>query len=73
VAIGLVNTLPEGESVEFWQPVAVVAHGGTHEARVEQRDGMLYVSPGSPTLADVVSVGVVELSEGPPLAVIVRL
>jgi uncharacterized protein len=72
-AIGLVNRLPEGGSVEFERPVTVVAHGGTHEASIEERDGVLYVNPGSPTLADVVSVGVLELGDGRPAASIVRL
>jgi uncharacterized protein len=73
VAIGLVNTLQEGRDVPFGREVAVVVHGGTHEASIEQLDGVLYVNPGSPTLAEAVSVGVLELDGGQPSAVIVRI
>ena len=73
VAIGLVNTLPDDGDVAFGQAVSVVVHGGTHAASVEERDGVLYVNPGSPTLADEVSVGVLELGAGSPSATIVRL
>src|SRR5271169_6398715 len=60
VSIGLVNTLPEGRDVAFEREVAVIVHGGTHEASVEVLGGVLYVNPGSPTLAGEVSVGVLE-------------
>lgn len=73
VAIGLVHTLPEDGDVAFGRAVSVVVHGGTHEASIEEREGILYVNPGSPTLADEVSVGVLQLDAGPPTATIVRL
>jgi uncharacterized protein len=71
--IGLVNTLSEDRASVFDRNVAVVAHGGTHEASLEELDGVLYVNPGSPTLADVVSVGLLELGGEQPVATIVRL
>ena len=52
---------------------AVVVHGGTHEASIEVLGGVLYVNPGSPTLAGEVSVGVLELDDGHPSATIVGL
>jgi putative phosphoesterase len=66
-AIGVVVALAEdGPPVAdlFDRPVSVVLHGGTHEAGIEERDGVLLVNPGSPTLADRTTVAVVGI-DGP--------
>lgn len=60
----------------FKADVRVVAFGGTHVAHTEERDGVLFVNPGSPTLpADGPggSVTVLDLSAKKPKAKIVRL
>jgi putative phosphoesterase len=56
--------------------VKVVAFGGTHVAHVEERDGVLFVNPGSPTLPSdgpTGSVAVLDLSAKKPKAKLVRL
>ena len=56
--------------------VKVVAFGGTHVAHTEERDGVLFVNPGSPTLPSdgpTGSVAVVDLSARKPKAKVVRL
>jgi uncharacterized protein len=66
-AIGVVVALAEGGPPVadlFDRPVSVVLHGGTHEAGIEERDGVLLVNPGSPTLADRTTVAVVDI-DGP--------
>ena len=69
-SIGLVNTL-EGHPEElFDRSVAVVVHGGTHDGRIESLDGILLVNPGSPTLANDVSVGILEVGENPRAALV---
>ena len=60
----------------FKEDVRVVAFGGTHVAHAEERDGVLFVNPGSPTLpADgpTGSVAELDLSAKKPKAKLVRL
>jgi putative phosphoesterase len=74
LTIGLVCTLGEGDPASvFDRPLDVVVHGGTHAAQIDKRGGVLAVNPGSPTLADEVSVAVLEVVEGRPSAVIVPM
>jgi uncharacterized protein len=70
-AVGIVVALAEdGPLVAdlFDRPVSIVLHGGTHAAAVEERDGVLLVNPGSPTLADRTTVAVVDLDGTAPSA-----
>lgn len=48
----------------FAGPVGAVVFGGTHRSVVDRIDGILFVNPGSPTLADQPSVAVLSISEG---------
>jgi uncharacterized protein len=53
-----------------------VAFGGTHVAHAEERDGVLFVNPGSPTLPSdgpTGSVAVVDLAAKKPKAKLIRL
>jgi putative phosphoesterase len=70
--------LPDGTVAEtlrkvFGEPVAVVAYGGTHRAAIDERDGVLFVNPGSPTLAERKAVAVVEIRDGRATAEIVPI
>jgi hypothetical protein len=55
--VGLTFNLPEeamsadGAARLFGGPVAACLYGGTHEARLEEIGGVLFVNPGSPSLA----------------------
>jgi uncharacterized protein len=69
VAIAVVNALGE----LTFDGVAVVLHGGTHQASVERRAGQLVVNPGSPSLAEAVTVALVEIAAGRAEASIVPL
>jgi uncharacterized protein len=73
VTIGLVNTLEDDPRSTFGRDVDVVVHGGTHVASVDASGTVLLVNPGSPTLADAVSVGILELGGPTPVATIVAL
>jgi putative phosphoesterase len=55
----------------FGERVDVVLYGATHRAHVEPRDGVLFVNPGSPTLAEQRTVARVELGESGARAEIV--
>ena len=60
----------------FRADVSVVAFGGTHVAHTEERDGVLFVNPGSPTLpgdGPSGSVAVLDMSTKRPKAKLVRL
>ena len=59
----------------FKADVQVVAFGGTHVAHSEERDGVLFVNPGSPTLPSdgQGSVAVVDLGAKKPKAKLIRL
>ena len=53
--------------------VAAVVFGGTHEPSIEQVGGLLWVNPGSPSLAERRSVAVLTLGDGTARAEIVPL
>ncbi len=69
------GALPALLQRRFKQPVDVVAFGGTHVAHAEDRDGVLFVNPGSPTLPsdEAASVAVVDLTSAKPKAKLIRL
>lgn len=70
------GTLPALLQRRFKAAVRVVAFGGTHVAHTEDRDGVLFVNPGSPTLPSdglTGSVAVVDLAGKRPKAKLVRL
>jgi putative phosphoesterase len=75
--VGVVCALEDGPSGDvekiFGVPVSVVVFGGTHEALVERRGDVLFVNPGSPTLAAATSVAVLRLDGDEPEAEIVKL
>lgn len=75
IVIGVINTMPEDANVAalFGRDVDVVAHGGTHEAKVHHDEVALFVNPGSPSLADKVSVAIVEVTDGVARASIIPL
>lgn len=51
----------------------VVVFGGTHEAVVETVGGVLYVNPGSPSLAERTSVAILDLERAEPDARIIPI
>lgn len=57
----------------FGERADVVLYAATHRAHVERRDGVLFVNPGSPTLAEQRSVALVELRPSGARAEIVTL
>jgi predicted phosphodiesterase len=69
------GTLPALLRRRFKTEVRVVAFGGTHVAHREERDGVLFVNPGSPTLPSdgQGSVAVVDLAAKLPKAKLIRL
>ena len=70
------GALPALLQRRFKADVRVVAFGGTHVAHVEERDGVLLVNPGSPTLPSdgpTGSVAVLDLTAKKPKAKVVRL
>ena len=74
LVIGLVNTLGDADPVTlFGRPVDVVVHGGTHEARIEKTGDALSVNPGSPTLANEVTVAVLDITDGRAGATVIAL
>jgi putative phosphoesterase len=79
VRIGLVFNLPEaarqpgGAARLFGEPVAACIFGGTHEASVAETDGVLFVNPGSPSLAKTRTAAVLTLAGGRPSAEIIPL
>jgi putative phosphoesterase len=48
----------------FGAPVDVCVYGGTHAAAIGAAGGVLYVNPGSPTLADKKTIGVLTIEAG---------
>lgn len=51
-------------SVELFEgPVVACIYGGTHEAHVEEVDGVLFVNPGSPSLAKTRTAAVLSISD----------
>jgi predicted phosphodiesterase len=76
--------LPEGEvqsylSSAFGQPVDVVAFGGTHIELEEERGGVLFFNPGSPTIpmtrpqGSLGTVAILDVSGPKPAVQIVSL
>ena len=64
VRVGLMFNLPKdtpmtpaGAAALFGGPVAACIFGGTHEASVAEADGVLFVNPGSPSLAKTPHTG----------------
>ena len=66
---------PAGEALRrlFAARVDVVLYGATHEARVTRHDGVLFVNPGSPTLAERRTVAIVTVAAGTAEAEIVAV
>jgi uncharacterized protein len=77
--IGLVFELPKdaiepgGATRLFGAPVAACVFGGTHEASVADVDGVLFVNPGSPSLARTRTAAVLTLDDGRASAAIVEI
>jgi uncharacterized protein len=71
--IGLINVLGEDAAGAFGRPVDVIVHGATHVASIDETDPILVVNPGSPTLADQVTVAVIDTDGASPRATIVPL
>jgi len=58
-------------SVAAGEGVDLVVFGGTHAPSVETVDGVLWVNPGSPALAERTSVAIITVDGAPPTAEIV--
>jgi uncharacterized protein len=77
VRIGLIFSLgdgaPDAATVGrvFDAPIDVCIWGGTHEASVREIDGVLFVNPGSPSLAKTRTAAVLTVQEGRAAADIV--
>ena len=67
--IGLTFGLPAdamtgGGSAEFFEgPVAVCVFGATHESRMQEVDDVLFINPGSPSLAKTRTAAVLNISD----------
>ncbi|MDQ1402327.1 MAG: Calcineurin-like phosphoesterase superfamily domain, partial [Actinomycetota bacterium] len=55
--ICLQNTLDESTI----EGATTIVHGGTHKPTIEERDGILFINPGSPSLSEQPSVGLLEV------------
>jgi uncharacterized protein len=70
VRVGLTFNLPEearspaGAAALFGCPVAACVYGGTHEAHVGEIGGVLFVNPGSPSLAKTRTAAVMTIENG---------
>jgi putative phosphoesterase len=79
VRIGLVFSLGDGPPDAgaarriFGEAIDVCVHGGTHEASVREIDGVLFVNPGSPSLAKTRTAAVLSVQDGRATADIVEL
>jgi putative phosphoesterase len=68
--VGLTFNLPaqamsaQGAETLFGGPVAACVYGGTHEARLEEIGGVLFVNPGSPSLAKKRTAAVLKIEAG---------
>jgi uncharacterized protein len=75
--IGLIFSLPEearspnGAATLFGGPVAACIYGGSHEAHLGEIDGVLFVNPGSPSLAKTRTAAVLTIENGRASAQIV--
>jgi putative phosphoesterase len=63
----------EGAERLFEGPVAACIYGGTHQASVVPIEGILFVNPGSPSLAKTRTTALLTLAEGRASAAIVVL
>ncbi|HXQ14149.1 MAG TPA: metallophosphoesterase family protein [Caulobacteraceae bacterium] len=64
---------PAGAAALFGGPVAACVYGGTHEARLEEIGGVLFVNPGSPSLAKMRTAAVLTIQDGRPSVEIVEI
>jgi uncharacterized protein len=64
---------PAGAAGLFGGPVAACVYGGTHAARLEEIGGVLFVNPGSPSLAKARTAAVLTIRDGKPSAQIVAI
>lgn len=77
--IGLTFNLPEtarsadGAAQLFGGPVAACIYGGTHAAQVSEAGGVLFVNPGSPSLAKQRTTAVLTIDGGRAAAEIIEL
>ena len=77
--VGLTFNLPEeamsadGASRLFGGPMAACLYGGTHEARLEDIGGVLFVNPGSPSLAKTRTAALLTIQDGHPSAQIIGI
>jgi uncharacterized protein len=62
---------PDGAAALFGGPVAACIYGGTHEARLDEIGGVLFVNPGSPSLAKTRTAAVLAIRDGRPFVEIV--
>jgi putative phosphoesterase len=79
VRVGLTFALPEdatqpgGAARLFGGPVAACIFGGTHAASIAEAAGVLFVNPGSPSLAKTCTAAILTLGRGRPSAEIVEI
>ena len=79
VRVGLTFNLPEDAMASgaaarlFGGPVAACVYGGTHAAAIDEADGVLFVNPGSPSLAKTRTAAILTLDGGRPTARIVQI
>jgi hypothetical protein len=64
---------PAGAAALFGGPVAACIYGGTHEAKVSEAGGVLFVNPGSPSLAKARTAAVLTIEGGRASAEIVPI
>jgi hypothetical protein len=79
VRIGLTFALPgaamsaEAAADFFGGPIGACVYGGTHEARLEEIGGVLFVNPGSPSLAKTRTTAILTIENGRATASIVEI
>lgn len=80
LAVGVIFQLdaPESGIAEwltrtFGRPVDAVCYGATHAHALDEREGVLFVNPGSPTSSDEKSVALLEVRDGRASAEILKL
>ena len=77
--VGLTFKLPEdartaeGAAALFGGPIAACLYGGTHEPRLDRAGGVLFVNPGSPSLAKRRTAAVLTIDSGRVSAEIVDI
>ena len=68
------NAMSPGASAELFDgPVAACVYGGTHESRVHEIDGVLFINPGSPSLSKARTAAVLSISNRRALAEIIPI